>query len=48
MGDMDNDNDYHYCCHYFNFDDDDDDDAYDCDNHYDVDVPQYVGQYLRP
>ena len=28
--------------------DDDDDDAYDCDNHYDVDVPQYVGQYLRP
>ena len=47
MGDMDNDNDYHYCCHYFNFDEDDDD-AYDCDNHYDVDVPQYVGQYLRP
>ena len=46
MGDMDNDNDYHYYCHYFNFDDDDD--AYDCDNHYDVDVPQYVGQYLRP
>ena len=28
-------------------DDDDDDDAYDCDNHYDVDVPQDVG-YLRP
>ena len=46
MGDMDNDNDYHYYCHYFNFEDDDD--AYDCDNHYDVDVPQYVGQYLRP
>ena len=45
MGDMDNDNDYHYYCHYFNFDDDD---VYDCDNHYDVDVPQYVGQYLRP